>query len=62
MVRGQMVANGKELAVRAQVLLPWLSGDFSMIVFCMRQQATGEQGMLENLDKPAYTGSQGKPS
>lgn len=57
-----MVTDGKELAVRAQVLLPWLSGDFSMIVFCMRQRATGEQGVLEDLDKLAYMGSQGKPS
>lgn len=57
-----MVTDGKELAVRAQVLLPWLSGDFSMIVFCMRQWATGGQGVLEDLDKTAYMGSQGKPS
>lgn len=57
-----MMADRKELAVQAQVLLPWLSGDFSMIVFCMRQRATGEQRVLEDLDKPAYMGSQGKPS
>lgn len=33
-----------------------------MIVFCMRQRAIGEQGVLEDLDKPAYMGSQGKRS
>lgn len=57
-----MLADRKELAVQAQILLPWLSGDFSMIVFYMRQRATDKQGVLEDLDKPAYMGSQEKPS